>query len=103
MAGYSGTPLVKKLGIKEGSKIFAVDAPRHYLQLLAPLPAESQTVSRLTREVDIVHVFSMKKVHLAKALKTFRHRLRPDAAIWVSWPKRAANMPTDVTEDTVRE
>lgn len=103
MAGYSGVPLAKKLGIKEGSRIFAVAAPKHYRELLAPLPKGAGVVSQLTDETDIVHIFSTRRSHLTKAIRFALGKLKQTGAIWVSWPKRSANVPTDITEDTVRE
>jgi hypothetical protein len=85
-AGYSGTPLVKKLGVSEGRTLFPVGAPRDYKQLLGPLPAGARVVSRLAPDTDIVHVFTTE----------------PDAAVWVSWPKKSARVPTDITEDVIR-
>jgi hypothetical protein len=102
MAGYSGTPLVKKLGIKAGSRIFAEPASSGYAKLLGPLPADAKFMPTLTADTDIIHLFVRKKSDLAKALKSFRARIRDEAAIWVSWPKKASKMPTDITEDTIR-
>ena len=103
MAGYSGTPLAKKLGIDEGSKVFVVGAPKNYRALLEPLPASVKFVSKLGASTHIVHVFVTKKSELARALVRYRKAIDPDAMVWVSWPKKAAKVPTDVTEDVVRE
>lgn len=103
MAGYSGTPLAKKLGIKPGSSLFVDGAPMAYEQLLAPMPAGVNVQSALDSSTDIVHLFSTSKAELAGALKRSLRHLRPDAALWVSWPKRASKVPTDITEDTIRE
>lgn len=103
MAGYSGTPLVKKLGIKAGSEILLVGAPEGYLKLLEPLPDAVNFVSRLSGSTDIVHVFSARKAELETALSAFRRNMKPSAMLWVSWPKKSAKVPTDITEDTVRE
>lgn len=103
MAGYSGTPLAAKLGIKEGSEFHAVGAPNDYLKLLAPLPQGAKAQARLSRKTDLVHVFSTRKVELQEKLKAYRATLKPDAAVWVSWPKKSAKVPTDITEDTIRE
>ncbi len=102
-AGYSGTPLSKKLGIKSGGNLVAWDAPRNYLKLLAPLPKEVTLASRLGRGTDILHVFCTKRTTLDAALSRALAKLRDDAAIWVSWPKKASKMPTDITEDSIRE
>jgi hypothetical protein len=103
MAGYSATPLAKKLGIKAGYRIFLVDAPEHYPKLVAPLPDGVRFVARVGGDTDIVHLFATRKTLLAKALRAALAKLKPDGAIWVSWPKKASKQPTDITEDTIRE
>ncbi len=102
-AGYSGTPLAKKLGIKAGAEILPVNAPAHYAKLVAPLPEKAKFVDKLSAATDIVHVFTASKSELAKLLKAWRGKIKADGVVWVSWPKKAAKVPTDVTEDTVRE
>jgi hypothetical protein len=102
-AGYSGTPLSKKLGLKAGAHVCAVGAPANYRKLLAPLPAGVTFGARITPTCDLVHVFTASRTELAKTLATCRKSLAPAAAIWVSWPKKAAKVPTDITEDTIRE
>ena len=103
MAGYSGTPLPKKLGIKEGFRILAVDAPEDYRSLLEPLPPSVRFVSTANQNTDLVHILTTKKQQLSKALATYRGRLAPEAVIWVSWPKKSAKVPSEVTEDVIRE
>jgi hypothetical protein len=103
MAGYSDTPLSKKLGIKEGCKVFVVDAPKGYRRLLAPLPAKVKFVSKLDASTDIVHIFTTKKSELPRALARCRKAIDSEAMVWVSWPKKASKVPTEVTEDVVRE
>jgi hypothetical protein len=103
MAGYSGTPLSSKLGIRAGFAVHIKDAPRDYLNLLEPLPERVTFVSRLSSTVDLVHVFSARKSALARSLKSCRSTLRPTAVLWVSWPKKSSKVPTDITEDTIRE
>lgn len=103
MAGYSGTPLAKKLGIKEQTSVVAVDAPNGYRRLLEPLPAAVRFSSKIDKTTDIVHVFSTEKSQLSRELVSYRKKLGPNAAIWVSWPKKSAKVPTDITEDVVRE
>lgn len=102
-AGYSGTPLSRKLGLREGSTVLVLGAPDGYEALLAPLPAGVAFVRRLSARVDLVHLFSTRSVEIARQLATVREGMRKDAAVWVSWPKKAAKVPTDVTEDTIRE
>lgn len=103
MAGYSGTPLVKKLGIKAGDKIFLSGAPEHYPKLVAPLPDGVRFVARVGGDTDIVHLFAIRKALLAKSLRAALARLKPDGAIWVSWPKKSSRVPTDISEATIRE
>ncbi len=103
MAGYSGTPLAKKLGIKEQFKVVAVRAPEGYRALLEPLPLCVQLVSKLDRTTNIVHLFTTKKSELATALAAYRRKLDPQAVVWVSWPKQSSKVPTEITEDVVRE
>jgi hypothetical protein len=103
LAGYSGTPLSKKLGIKPGSKVCLVDAPAGLRKLLAPLPEGVEFVPYLSKTTDLVHVFSTRETHLKKTLPGIRRRMRADAVLWVSWPKKTAHIATDLTEDAVRE
>jgi hypothetical protein len=103
MAGYSGTPLVKKLGIKEGNQVTLVNSPEGYLELLEPLPAAVAFINRVSNSNDIIHIFCTQRAELEKALSTYRNKIKPTAMVWVSWPKKSAKVPTDITEDTVRE
>jgi hypothetical protein len=101
--GYSGTPLAKKLGIAEGSRVVAKHAPPDYAQLLAPLPAGVVLAKTVSQTTDVVHVFSDRKADLKRELDALRKSIRPDGVVWVSWPKKASKVPTDITEDTIRE
>jgi len=101
-AGYSGTPLAKKLGIAENSRVFLSDAPKDYLKLVAPIPKGAQIVKAIDDRTDIVHLFTTERTHLGVTLRSSLAKMRPDAAIWVSWPKQSSKVPTDITEDTIR-
>lgn len=101
-AGYSGTPLAKKLGFKPGLRVAAVGAPANYAKLVAPLPEGVDLGARVGKNTDIVHLFTTSKAELARKLESWLKLLGPDAAIWVSWPKKMAKVPTDITEDTIR-
>jgi hypothetical protein len=101
--GYSGTPLVTKLGIKAGFQIHVVNAPDDYRELIEPLPEAVRVTSRLSGNADLVHIFTSRRTELADALTSYRSTLKPTAVVWVSWPKKSSKIPTDVTEDTVRE
>lgn len=102
-AGYSGTPLAKKLGITAGSRVVVESPPADYRDLLAPIPSGVEFESRLSQATDIVHVFTDSRAALFAALQRLRTAIRQDAAIWVSWPKKSSKVPTDVTEDSIRE
>jgi len=103
LAGYSGTPLAKKLGISEGTRVLTIDAPKDYRDLLAPLPEGVQFDSTLSAQTDVVHIFAKERAALASALRSVMKTLRADAVIWVSWPKKSAKVSTDITEDTIRD
>jgi hypothetical protein len=103
MSGYSGTPLAKKLGIKPGSRLAVSGAPKNYADLLAPLPEGVRFERSLGPGTDIAHVFATQRAKLGAALREALRKMKPDAAIWVSWPKKAAKVHTDITEDTIRE
>jgi hypothetical protein len=101
-AGYSGTPLAQKLGFKPGQRVAAVGAPANYRKLLAPLPEGMEFSGRISKSTDVVHLFTTSKAELARKLASWLEVLKPGAAIWISWPKKAAKVDTDVTEDTIR-
>jgi len=103
MAGYSDTALAKKLGIKEGFKAFLVKAPAQYRALLAPLPASVRFTRTANSSTNLVHAFTTERSALARLLNTLRKELSHEASIWVSWPKKSSRVPTDITEDTIRE
>lgn len=102
-AGYSGTPLWKKLGIREGATVLTVNAPANYAALLSGLPANVSFVENATPPVGFVHLFVTAKQELATQLPKLLGELASDGVIWVSWPKKTAKVKTDVTEDTIRE
>ena len=95
MAGYSGTPLARKLGMLPGTVVFFDGG--------APDVADVKRAARLGNEVDVVHLFTKSAAELEKKLRDYRKRLRDDATVWVSWPKRSSKVPTDVTEDVIRQ
>jgi hypothetical protein len=103
MAGYSGTPLVKKLGINAGSRVFADGAPSEYTSLLAPIPDGVTFGRKLTKSIDVIHLFTKSASELDAKLRRWRDGIRTDAAIWISWPKKASKVATDITEDVIRE
>ncbi len=102
-SGYSGTPLAKKLGIKERSAVMTVNAPDVYSELLAPVPDGVNISDTVRTDVDLVHIFTNGRDELFQKLAECRWLIKQDGSIWVSWYKRAAKLPTEITEDTVRE
>lgn len=102
-AGYSGTPLAKKLGYKPGFRVFVDNEPEHYRQLLKPLPDDVAFVAKADKDLDLIHVFTDSRKDLASKLKAYLKKIKRDGTIWVSWPKKASKVPTDITEDVVRE
>lgn len=102
-AGYSGTPLARKLGIGETTALLTVNAPAGYEDLVRPLSPGVTFATRPSPKVDIVHLFATRKEDLAARLKSLRKALRSDAAVWVSWPKKSSKVPTTITEDVIRE
>jgi hypothetical protein len=102
-AGYSGTPLAKKLGIKEGFTVYIVNAPEDFAGLLDPLPAEVTITEDAVKDVDLIHLFTNSRAELQKTLSESRNLIKQDGSIWVSWFKKAAKLPTEITEDSIRE
>ena len=103
MAGYSGTPLVRKLGIRPNERVVALNAPDHYEELLDDLPEGAVIVERIPTKASFVHLFVTERAEMAKTLSMLRGKLDERGMVWVSWPKKAAKVVTDITEDTIRE
>jgi len=104
MAGYSGTPLPKKLGIKEDSHVVVLNAPSDFRRTLGPLSPRARLFNRLPkpRSADVILLFVTKQSDLARRFPAATSSLKPAGGLWVVWPKRASGVPTDVTEDTAR-
>jgi hypothetical protein len=102
-AGYSGTPLPQKLGIKAGMTLHVVDAPMDYAKLIAPVGQKVAFATRLSRDVEVLHAFVTRKAQLEDVLDRARAGLGPEAVIWISWPKKVSGIASEVTEDTVRD
>ena len=103
MAGYSGTPLPQKLGIKAGQKVVTMSAPAGYRKLLAPLPEKVSFASEMKAGAVFVHFFVSQRKVLEKELKRLRKLIADTGTLWVSWPKKSSGVATDITEDTIRE
>jgi hypothetical protein len=102
MAGYSGTPLPQKLGIKPGMTVVTINAPTNYRRLLGTIPESAIFSDRLKPDSGFVHVFIKKRSELANRLSVLREKMADTGTVWVSWPKRSSGVPTNVTEDVVR-
>ena len=102
-AGYSGTPLPKKLGITEGASVAVIGAPKNYAHLVAPLPMGAKIVKKVPKDAAFVHVFATERVDLAKQLASLRKSIAQNGVVWVSWPKKSAKVDTDITEDVIRQ
>lgn len=103
MTGYSGTPLAKKLGIKEGYRVRTTGAPADYLKLVSPVPPNVTISSRLSKGIDMWHFFTKSYSELESKLPALMKAIQPDGTIWVSWPKKSSGVPSTVTEDSIRE
>ena len=103
MAGYSKTPLAQKLGIKAGAKVVALGAPANYRRWLAPLPEKVSFSDKAVGGSDFVHLFVTGRRTLEKELKRLRRLLADAGVLWISWPKKASGVATDITEDVIRE
>lgn len=102
IAGYSGTPLAKKLGIKDGFKISLFNAPDHYMQLFTDLPPNLYFENGSDDKVDLIHFFTKSKDEYMELLPGLKGRIKSNGIIWISWPKKASKVITDITEDIIR-
>ncbi|CAN5429752.1 DUF3052 family protein [soil metagenome] len=101
--GYSGTPLAKKLGIKDGLAVLTINAPDNYRKLVEPLPDAVTITDTSTQDADLIHLFTNNRDELFSKLSECVRLIKQNGSIWVSWHKKAAKLPTEITEDTVRE
>ncbi|WP_088307979.1 DUF3052 family protein [Novosphingobium sp. B 225] len=101
--GYSGTPLAKKLGLRDGQRVWFDAMPESVADEIDEYALELIFVANPAHGIDAAHVFVTQRSALEAHLSALRHQIAPDGQIWVSWPKQAAKVPTDVTEDTIRE
>jgi hypothetical protein len=101
--GYSGTPLVRKLGFKPGMRVHYANAPDGFGRLVGELPEAIRLLARPAPDLDLVLLFVTERGALARGLARLQPKLRPAGMIWVAWPKRASRVPTDVSENVVRE
>lgn len=103
MAGYSGTPLVKKIGLKEGDSIVWIDAPASLVSLIGPLPEKTRLSRKVVSGHDCVHLFTKSADRLEIELPRIKATIKESGMIWISWPKKSSGVRTDVTEDVIRE
>jgi hypothetical protein len=103
MAGYSQTTLAKKLGIKNTSKVMLVNAPDYYLQLFTDMPADVYFVTDEAEKKDVIHYFTKQHSEFLATLPLLMKQMKANGAIWVSWPKKASKVVTDITEDIIRD
>jgi hypothetical protein len=103
VAGYSGTPLPKKLGIREGAPIAFSRAPEGFAETLGPLPAGVRVKGSVRGPLDVIVAFFTRRAEFERRLPSLRGAMAPACGLWIAWPKRASGVPTDMTEDVVRE
>ena len=101
-AGYSGTPLIKKLGLAPGMKAAFPGAPDHYRALLGELPEDLRLLTRLGRQMDFIHFFTASRAELLRRFPTLVSALAPTGMLWVSWPKKTSRLDKDLAESDVR-
>lgn len=102
MTGYSGTPLVDKLGVKPGTRLVVVDAPSGWVGAVLVLPADVEITDLRARSAEVILAFSRDRSALEKRWPQLLARLPADGALWVAWPKLASGVASDLTEDVVR-
>ena len=102
-AGYSGTPLAKKLGIANGSRATTIDAPTDFRELLAPIPDGVEFRTTLRGRADVIVFFTRSRAKLERRVEIAGRAIFPNGGLWIAWPKRASKIDTDMTEDVVRD
>jgi hypothetical protein len=102
-SGYSGTPLAKKLGIKSGFNIRLINAPEHYLSLFTDLPTDICFVDEPGSKLNLIHFFTKSYDELSEKLPVLKEQITQNGIIWISWPKKASKIATDITEDKIRD
>lgn len=102
MAGYSGTRLPQKLGIKSGATVVVINAPTDYRKLLGKVANEARFTTRAGAGANFIHFFTKRRAELEKQLARLRPKLADSGILWVSWPKKSSGVTTDITEDVIR-
>ena len=103
MVGYSGTPLVAKLGIREEFRVALLGAPEDFDDALAPLPPGVRILRRVRSDLDVAVLFVTERRQLERRFPDVARSIKPAGGFWVAWPKRSSKVPTDLTEDVLRE
>lgn len=101
-SGYSKTPLIKKLGIKDNFRVRLIHSPENYFDLLGELPNDVKFLQRKSKEVDFIHLFAKDIKTFEKSFFKIKDEIKKDGMIWVSWYKKASKIPTDMSEDIIR-
>jgi hypothetical protein len=102
-AGYSGTPLVKKLGISPGAVMLVKNEPKDYWDWISPLPQGAVVKVRVVSGLTFVHLFVKSPAEFKKEVLSVKKALVPDGMIWISWPKKSSKVPTDLDENLIRD
>jgi hypothetical protein len=103
MAGYSGTPLPKKLGIKEGTRLALLASPKGFKGKLAPLPPDVEIRTQARGKLDVILFFATRRRELERRFPVMARALMPAGGLWVAWPKKASGVATDLTFEPVQE
>jgi hypothetical protein len=103
MAGYSNTPLLKKLGLKAGSVSYVYQPPKDYFQWMSPMPEGVKVKDKLAGAMDFIHLFVRDRKIFEKEFVRGRKVLKDDGMLWVSWPKKSSKIETDLDENIVRD
>lgn len=101
-AGYSGTPLAKKLGMKSGFKVLLINAPEYYPDLFTDMPADVVFTEDIVEKLDLIHFFTKSEEEYLERLPMLQKNIKSNGMIWVSWPKKASKVKTDLREDIIR-
>jgi hypothetical protein len=99
---YSGTPLPRKLGIRDGARVLLIDAPEGFDRLLAPLPTGVELTLRVSKDLDVILLFATDAAVLGRRFAKAFPALAPAGRLWVAWPKKASNVPTDISFDVAQ-
>lgn len=103
MAGYSGTPLNKKLGLKANSVAAIINAPENYFDLISPLPSDLRIVKTPKSEIDFIHLFVTENKKFQTSFIKLKKVLKKDGMLWISWPKKSSKVETDLDENIIRD